>query len=37
MVNLVLTLLGIIAVISLIGALYINYKDSQSKKLKRPL
>jgi len=35
MVNLVLTLLGLIAIISLIGALYVNYKDSQSKKLKR--
>lgn len=34
-VNFVLLLLGLIAIISLIGALYVNYKDSQNKKLKK--
>jgi FtsZ-interacting cell division protein ZipA len=36
MVNLVLVLLGLIAIIGLIGALYVNRRDAQHKKLKRP-
>ena len=34
-VNLVLLLFGIIAIVSLIGAMYVNYKDEQKKKLKK--
>jgi len=34
-VNLVLLLFGIIAIVSLIGAMYVNYKDEQRKKLKK--
>jgi len=34
-VNLVLLLFGIIAIVSLIGALYVNYKEEQRKKLKK--
>ena len=34
-VNFVLLLLGLIAIISLIGALYVNYKGLQNKKLKK--
>lgn len=34
-VNLVLVLLGLIAIVSLIGALYVNYKDAQRKNLKK--
>ncbi len=36
MVNLVLVLLGLVAIIGLVGALYVNYRDAQHKKLKRP-
>jgi len=36
MVNLILVLLGLIAIIGLIGALYVNRKDTQHKKLNRP-
>ena len=35
-VNFVLLLLGLIAIVSLIGALYVNYKDAQKKNLKKP-
>jgi len=34
-VDLVLVLFGLIAVVSLLGALYVNYKDEQKKKLKK--
>lgn len=34
MANLILALFGFIAIASLIGALYINYKDSHKKILK---
>ncbi|HEY5620793.1 MAG TPA: hypothetical protein VIK88_03980 [Candidatus Bathyarchaeia archaeon] len=34
-VNLVLLLFGIIAIVSLIGAMYVNYKDEQRNKLKK--
>jgi len=34
-VNLVLLLFGIIAIVSLIGALYVNYKDAKKKNLKK--
>lgn len=34
-VDLVLVLFGLIAVAGLIGAMYVNYKDEQKKKLKK--
>lgn len=34
-VNLILLLFGVIAIVSLLGALYVNYKDEQRKKLKK--
>lgn len=35
-VNLVLVLFGLIAIVSLVGALYVNYKEEQRKKSKKP-